>query len=1062
MKERTHTRLQPQAGVALVAALFVLVVLSTLVIAVLADVQGELRMSAVERNSERALKLAELGVQIARGTILQGELSGELASVDGFASGGYFFTTLGSGFPGNEKWEQWHFDASITGNNTLSEITAPVRPIWTKELQGVNGTWEGENFTLHNLYGIIAGGAYFTLEEDNITAIRAVDEYRGSPGVEFDPKGYLAGAEWKGDPEGDKTLSEATSANAGYNRGFATRVSPMASYTNISTIPGEENPLIVRQTLYLTYAGGSTSTSTDTDTDSTIRLRAVNSLCNTTDPTNNPENPPRTQNIWEYDTGLHGIATAPAFFDPSPDEPGDELIYFAVIDMGKANLKNRKSVQNFPKHSTNNPLSENIYIYALVDESKPTDPADPCSRAGSYRLKWARPFPDPDVNDWTDYPTEQATGTNGQHPPYVRRPSDMTPFLPEEDLLADYRHEQYDEPNRGTNQSSILQGQIRGNVYTGFFEPPSVSPVILKALYELDTPTNGRRTISDEREDAVSDGNPADPLIELYLAYSVHPMYKRKGEYGYGSLPYNEPDAMWTKPSKFKKLIESNVLVIALRDRLDGTCNTNGKNCSWNWSSPKSRFPIFKWTYKVPAWDPSRSDKRPWNGYGEFTWDTWFEQQIAPMIGLADKNQDGTAWTGISGSGRDQYVVIYPSYESLGFVDAAGDDEKKGPSTSNGSPGDFGSDDWADSRLMVASVRDTWDDYMEGRQTNPLYNDMMDLSTTPPVPKNDLAMPVQSSPTEAYWTHQHDGVICKADGSMLEEKYPIPFDTETVITYSSAEAAAWANTDKVGFPRPYTWWESLWNSNVKNNALGLTGRGMSSQGWANSGSAAVSTSKDIDVEGETSAFCRECANNDGIIVQVFNHDLSDIEDLRVHGINAKTGKHVWDYHMPTVWLGDNSNSTPAIANGLVFLGFAVNRGNLKGAYLQVLSADNGEGKQRMVVDRNADGLIMSPSIANGAVYLATYDWKSPGKKTSSNPHYIRLYAYSPVLRLFSLGVYPMAYNNESTIPDFVTYEPDPYMPRAERKIQVWITGTGSKWEEIRETVAVNPTPTPAP
>jgi hypothetical protein len=138
---------------------------------------------------------------------------------------------------------------------------------------------------------------------------------------------------------------------------------------------------------------------------------------------------------------------------------------------------------------------------------------------------------------------------------------------------------------------------------------------------------------------------------------------------------------------------------------------------------------------------------------------------------------------------------------------------------------------------------------------------------------------------------------------MLEEKYPIPFDTETVITYSSAEAAAWANTDKVGFPRPYTWWESLWNSNVKNNALGLTGRGMSSQGWANSGSAAVSTSKDIDVEGETSAFCRECANNDGIIVQVFNHDLSDIEDLRVHGINAKTGKHVWDYHMPTSLVG---------------------------------------------------------------------------------------------------------------------------------------------------------------
>ncbi len=94
------------------------------------------------------------------------------------------------------------------------------------------------------------------------------------------------------------------------------------------------------------YAGGSTSTSTDTDTDSTIRLRAVNPLCNTTDPTNNSENPPRTQNIWEYNTGLHGIATeAPAFFDPSPDQPGDELVHFAVVDMGKANLKIGKSIQ---------------------------------------------------------------------------------------------------------------------------------------------------------------------------------------------------------------------------------------------------------------------------------------------------------------------------------------------------------------------------------------------------------------------------------------------------------------------------------------------------------------------------------------------------------------------------------------------------------------------------------------------------------------------------------------------------------------------------------------------
>ncbi|GAK57419.1 Tfp pilus assembly protein PilX [Candidatus Vecturithrix granuli] len=1059
MKHIFRQRSEQQAGVALVAALFVLVVLSTLVIAVLADVQGELRMSAVERNSERALKLAELGVQIARGTILQGELGGELSSVDGFAQGGYFFTTLGSGFPGNEKWEQWHFDASITGNNNLSEITTPVRPIWAKELLGVNGTWADSdtNFTLHNLYGIVAGGAYFQLEEGTGTAIRAVDEYRGSAGVDFDPKGNFSPktVTWKGNAEGDKTIKETDTSQDAYNRGYAVRMSPMASYTNISTIPGQENPMIVRQTLYLTYAGGSTSTTVDTD--STVRLRAVNSLCNSSD----TGNPPKTQNIWEFDTGLHGIGTAPAFFDPSPDQPGDELIYFAVVHTGNADLKLRSSIQNFPIHSDNSMLSENIYIYALVDESKPTDATDPCSRTGSYRLKWTRPFPDPDVNDWTDYAIEQTTGTNGQRPPYVRRPSDMTPFLPEDDLLADYRHDRYNT-ERTSIAASVIQGQMRGNVYTGFFEPPSISPVILKGLYELDTVnTDGTRKISDQREDAVADGDPADPMLELYLAYTVHPMFKRYGEYYYGAIPYDSADgadavdAKWDKAAGRKKLIQAYVQVIALRDRLDGSCDTNGKNCSWNWSSAKSRFPTFKWMYKVPAWDPSRSDKRPWNGYGEFTWDTWFDQQIAPMIGLIDEDQDGTAWGSVSGSGRDQYVVIYPSYESLGFVDEAGDNVKNGPTTGNGSPVDFSNDNWADSRLMVAAVRDTWDDYMEGRQTNPLYSAMKTQN-------NPFAMPVQSSPMEPYWTHKHDGTICASDGSMPADKYPIPFETETVITYSSTEAAAWNNADKIGFPRPYTWWEALWNANVKNNTLGLTGRGMTDQGWANT-SGSSSNSSDIDVEGETSAFCRECANNDGIIVQVFNHDLgTTIEDLRVHGINAKTGKHVWDYHMPTVYLGDNSNSTPAIANGLVFIGFDVNLGNLKGAYLQVLNADNGESRQRMVVDRNADALIMSPTIANGAVYLATYDWTAAGTRSESNPHYIRLYAYSPVLRLFSIGVYPIAYTNESTIPDFSTYKPDVYMPRAERKIQVWITGSGSKWEEIRETVSVAPTPTPNP
>ena len=64
------TQTQPR-GVALIVALFVLAIMSTILIVVLADVQTELKMSGIARNSERALKIAEAGVNIARASFLQ-------------------------------------------------------------------------------------------------------------------------------------------------------------------------------------------------------------------------------------------------------------------------------------------------------------------------------------------------------------------------------------------------------------------------------------------------------------------------------------------------------------------------------------------------------------------------------------------------------------------------------------------------------------------------------------------------------------------------------------------------------------------------------------------------------------------------------------------------------------------------------------------------------------------------------------------------------------------------------------------------------------------------------
>ncbi|PIE31787.1 hypothetical protein CSA56_17330 [candidate division KSB3 bacterium] len=1062
-----------QQGVALLTALFVLAIMSMIAAAVLSLSLGETKMSGVSRNSEKALKLAELGVQVARATIQEGAVSGSLASVDGFADGGYFFTSMGSGMPGNEKWQQWHYDSKISGNNLQSEITTPLRLVWMKEAQGRNGSFSKTNFYLNNIYGIIAGGAYFPIEYDTDTKIRAVDEYTGQEGVKYEPSGtkYY----WKGDSNGDKSMLEGTISSLGYNKNYAVRMSPMGSYSNISSIPGQLNPRITVQTLYTTYAGdvkgGSASTSSDMT--STIRLRATNSLCNASDTE-------KVNTLWEFDTGIHGVATAPAVFDPSPYQPGDEIIYFAVAAAGMTNLRSRTAMMEYPIRYDE--PDEGIYIFALVDTTSFTSGgSDECSKTGSYEVKWAHPFPDSNVSEWTDYPTEEATATNGMFPPYVRVSSDITPFLPEDDLLYDYRDSYY---------SDNMQNQMRGNLYMAF-DPYSVSPVMLYPLYHLDgTNVNGAQMVTNERKDTISGvfsdpndsnstlvyGDPADPVIEIYLAYSAHTMVKEEKP-----LPhYNHSKVNWDRDYGLKKYSGIQTRVIALRDRLDGSCDSDGENCSWNWNSAKSRFPIFKWTYRLPANDPKRSDQRPWNGYGEFTWETWFEQQIAPMLGLSDIDQDGTSWDLIENTSgekkagqHDHYSLVYPAYESLGYPDGGGNYNNLNPPSGDGEPTSFDSTEkWDDSHIMIMGIRDTWDDYMNGHQTNPMWDEMVNNPTSDPTPRNPYAIVVKSSPVEPYWTHKHDGIVCETDGAMTEEHYPgsdnWPANEKPVINFSTKERDNWkGNTDKVGFPRPYVWNEALWQANVK----GSLKRGLDKQGWSDSGLSTSNNSEDADVEGETSAFCRECLDGEGLIVMVFNHDLSKIEDLRMHAVNATSGKHVWDYHMPATLDGDYFNATPAIANGLVFVAYSSRSGDRKGAIMQVLDADTGEQQQEILFDDDpdsvsdfdgekagrADALLLPPTVANGAVYVGTYHFRDTvGTGSLHDDDSIRIYAFSPVFRMFSLGVYPLEYTNNTTIPELstLTGKAQNIAARAERKIQVWITGSGSKWEEVREIQSV--------
>jgi hypothetical protein len=417
------------------------------------------------------------------------------------------------------------------------------------------------------------------------------------------------------------------------------------------------------------------------------------------------------------------------------------------------------------------------------------------------------------------------------------------------------------------------------------------------------------------------------------------------------------------------------------------------------------------------------------------------------MLADTNINQDGTTWLNTTNQacGKENlYTVVYPSYESLGFVSGgANDNDQSPPTTGNGAPVSFPNSDYDDywdiSRIMIMGVRDTWQDYMRGEQTNCLFGNMTSQG-------NPYAVVAKSSPMEPYWTHQHGpdsdpNRICNEDGSDPHQKYS-PDSIENLITYPQYVA----NADKVGFARPYIWSEGMWEEHIDNTNSNENDpdahpkRNLSAQGWK--GISGNYNSYDADVEGETSAFCRECLDGDGLIVTVFNHDMtSDREDLRVHAVNATTGVHTWDYHMPAKLAGDYFNATPAIANNLVFVAYQRHTG--RQSILQVINADSGTGKQRVPFDSDSDVVVIPPTIANGAVYVGSYDFNTGTDNNSMDDDVIRIFAYSPMLRMYSVGIYPMSTSLSLTDTEFSN------MPRAERKLQVWITGDESKWEEIR-------------
>jgi outer membrane protein assembly factor BamB len=356
----------------------------------------------------------------------------------------------------------------------------------------------------------------------------------------------------------------------------------------------------------------------------------------------------------------------------------------------------------------------------------------------------------------------------------------------------------------------------------------------------------------------------------------------------------------------------------------------------------------------------------------------------------------------------------------------------------------------------MMAIRDTWDDYIQGNQTNSLYSIM---ATT--------ANPSLSNPVEPYWTHTDENEDTNTtlltyyhDGTNVVSQYP-------------------GNTVKEGFPRPYWWSEEVWEQKVK-AAAETEQHSLFRQGWIGvipSGTAVDDrdSSIDMDIEGETAAMCQECLDGNGLIVFPFNHDLqpdsgSRREDLRLHSVNATTGLHVWDYHMAATQSGDNANSTPSIANEKVFVTYMMYNAETvpanRKAILEVLDIGNGQRLQNppIYVDEDADAIVLPPTIANGVVYVGTYDYSGDPSgvgfptKSDDSDDYIRLFALSPVLRLVSTGIYPMEYQDKDTLNNYSSIlkerETDYSIgvKQSRRKLQVWVSGGDSKWEEVKDDI----------
>jgi len=408
-----------QRGSALVGVLMATALISVVAGLLLMQVTNASRVAGRRASTIVAFQAAEAGLEAGKLAFERTNTLLGIPTTFGVLPEATFEVRPGVGNFGTESWAQWGFDPRASRFNPTAAVGDQPRIGWRTQFSPAkNGNVSGGTFFGNNLFAVVASGmAYVSYENPSngrieVAAFSAMD---GSVLWTTAP-GNLLG------------------------RGLA--MSAMATI--------EEGNILL-----FTYLS-------QNDPNGTVRLMALD------------VNQTNVQVRWNFDTGIHGLGSPPAIYNPNPNVAGEEIIYFTVAEAPDWQVTDVNAGRTYPETAAMR--AESLRVFAVRDGGM-----------GNPVAKWEHPYPDPDVGGWTDYPTERWTVASG----VIDRPEDVGSRPPDEDLLVDYY-----------NSNGGMQTTVVGDLYM-IFDPQSFSPPVLQV------------------EDNGTPANSSDDHIHLYVYYTA-------------------------------------------------------------------------------------------------------------------------------------------------------------------------------------------------------------------------------------------------------------------------------------------------------------------------------------------------------------------------------------------------------------------------------------------------------------------------------------------------------------------------------------------------------------